>query len=79
MRAKKQVWVQQLSFMSGEAPHPAETLDYIAQMSVALRAMALDAGCLTLGALLDVAAREAQLQLLRANQPAATHAICRAD
>jgi hypothetical protein len=64
MSAKQFGRVQQLSSMGSEAPLPAETLDYIAQMSVALRAMALDVGCLTLGAILDVAAREARLQLI---------------
>jgi hypothetical protein len=64
MSAKQHERVQQFSPMGSEAPQPAETLDYIAQMSVALRALALDVGCLTLGAILDVAAREARLQLI---------------
>jgi hypothetical protein len=65
MSAKQYDRVQHLSSFTGEAPQETETLDYIAQMSIALRAMALDAGCLTLAAVLDVAQKEAQLQLLR--------------
>ena len=64
MSAKQRVRFQHLASSIGEASQPRESFDYIAQMSAALRVMALDAGCLTLAAVLDVAAREAQLQLI---------------
>ncbi len=44
---------------------PAELLDYIAEMTVELRSLALRAGCVTLGSLLEVASQEARLQIVQ--------------
>jgi hypothetical protein len=70
--------VEQIGTMhSSSAATRRETLEYLAAMVAELRGMALDVGCLTLGALLQVAAQEARLQLavrLAGNtRPAETH------